>query len=107
MFRKTFQPGDPVVYRKTKHSPLPGPRAEQIIPSRGGDDYAYCVDKYWTVRELTDENELLVVTRRGKTHLLSTDDPNLRHANLWERWFMGGRFPATDPERAEAAEPRA
>jgi len=93
MFRRQFQPGDQVVYRKTKHSPRPGPRAEQIIPSQSGDDYAYCVDKYWVVKELADDDKLLVLTRRGKTHLLARDDPNLRHANFWERWFLSNRFP--------------
>ena len=104
MFRKTFQPGDRIVYRKTKHSPQPGPRAEAIVPARGGDNYAYCVDKYWTVRDLTDENQLQVVTRTGKTHLLNPDDPNLRHANLWERWFLKERFPEMDADwKADAA----
>lgn len=98
MFRKSFQPGDQVVYRKTKHSPLPGPRAENIIPADAGDDYAYCVDKYWTVKEISGEGELVVVTRRGKVHRLEVDDPNLRHANFWERWFLKARFPEPDAE---------
>lgn len=90
---REFQPGDRVVYRKTKHSPQPGPRAEHIVPSQGGDDYAYCVDKYWLVKERTADEKIVVLTRRGKTHTLNADDPNLRHANLWERWFLGKRFP--------------
>lgn len=99
MFRKTFQPGDRIVYRKTKHSRQPGPRAEAIVPAQRGDDYAYCVDKYWIVRDLTDENQLRVITRTGKTHLLDSNDPNLRHANLWERWFLSERFPEMDADR--------
>lgn len=93
MSRKPFQPGDLVVYRKTKHSPHPGPRAEDVFPASGGDDYSYCVDKYWRVTALRDDDRVVVATRRGKTHVLSPEDPNLRRANVWERWFLGGRFP--------------
>lgn len=35
-----------------------------------------------------------VRTRRGKRHVLRTDDPALRPARWWERWFWGNRFPA-------------
>lgn len=100
MFRRSFQSGDLVVYRKTKHSPHPGPRAEQIVPSRGGDDYAYCVDKYWLVKEQSDDQCVIVKTRRGKTHTLSAHDPNLRHAYFWERWFLAGRFPSIDTSKS-------
>jgi hypothetical protein len=92
MFRRPFQRGDRVVYRKTKHSLHPGPRAQDVFPAPGGDDYSYCVDKYWTVTDLTDDR-IVVITRRGKTHVLDKNDPNLRHARFWERWFLGDRFP--------------
>ncbi|GAB4157226.1 MAG: hypothetical protein Tsb009_34250 [Planctomycetaceae bacterium] len=96
LFQKPFQVGDLVVYRKTKHSLHPGPRAEDIIPASSGDDYSYCVDKYWVVSGQASENEIIVRTRRGKTHILKSNDPNLRRANLWERWFLGNRFPSQD-----------
>ena len=92
MFRRQFQRGDRVVYRKTKHSLHPGPRAQDVFPAPGGDDYSYIVDKYWTVTDLTGDR-IVVVTRRGKTHVLDKNDPNLRHARFWERWFLGNRFP--------------
>ncbi len=102
MSAKRFRQGDQVVYRKTKHSPLPGPRAQGVIPSPAGDDYAYCVDKYWVVVDVTPEQKLVVKTRTGKMHTLDPDDPNLRHAHFWERWFLGQRFPdSTSPGQSE------
>lgn len=101
MFRREFQPGDRVVYRKTKHSLHPGPRAQDVFPAPGGDDYSYSVDKYWTVTDLTDDDRVVVVTRRGKTHVLDKNDPNLRRARFWERWFLGGRFPERSAPPAE------
>jgi hypothetical protein len=102
MFRRAFQPGDRVVYRKTKHSLHPGPRAQDVFPAPGGDDYSYCVDKYWTVTNLADDDRIVVITRRGKTHVLDKNDPNLRFARFWERWFLGDRFPenAAAPDEA-------
>jgi hypothetical protein len=102
MFRRPFKPGDRVVYRKTKHSLHPGPRAQDVFPAPGGDDYSYCVDKYWTVTDRTEDDRIVVVTRRGKTHVLDKNDPNLRHARFWERWFLGNRFPEQSPPSAEA-----
>lgn len=95
MSGKPFRKGDLVVYRKTKHSPHPGPRAQNVIPATAGDDYAYLVDKYWIVADVTSDKKLVVKTRTGKTHTLEPDDPNLRHARIWERWFLGRRFPGT------------
>ena len=86
-----FQVGDWVVYRKTKHSTTPGPRAMQVKPSAGGEEYAYQVDKFWVVAEVRDEL-LVLETRRGKQHEVSPNDPNLRRPNLWERWWHRARF---------------
>lgn len=94
---RSFQPGDLVVYCKTKHSASPGPRAKQIDPEPRGETYTYQVDKYWVVTELTPAGELIVKTRRGKQHILRPNDPNLRHASLPERLLKGWRFPRTQP----------
>lgn len=102
LFKKNFCVGDRVVYRKTKRSSDPGPRAEEIIPARRGDDYSYCVDKYWLITELPDDQQTVIVeTRGGKKHTLQCHDPNLRHANWWERRFLSKRFPGCQTDDAQ------
>lgn len=86
-----FEVGDWVVYRKTKHSVSPGPRATKIKPSPGGEEYSYQVDKYWVVSEVHADH-LVLHTRRGKRHEVSLDDPNLRRPTWWERWWHRQRF---------------
>lgn len=93
MLSRAFQPGDLVVYRKTKHAPKPGVRATEIVPSANGDNYVYNVDKFWMVDEVRDDGGLLLRTRRGKTHIARPDDPNLRRAGLLTRLRFGDRFP--------------
>ncbi len=85
--------GSRVIYRKTKHSRKPGPRAGAISPSKHGDSYGYFVDKYWVVVERKAPNKFVVLTRRGKRLTLDADDPNLRPANLLDRLLHGKRFP--------------
>lgn len=91
-----FKQGDWVIYRKTKFTPHPGPRAQDIHPAPGGDDYTYSVDKFWTVAEVLDDGRLVLKTRRGKTHTISPNDPLLRKAGLIERFVYRSRFPQID-----------
>ena len=93
MYEGRFKVGEPVVFRKTKRSPAPGPRAEDIAPEPHGEKYAYRVDKYWVVSEARDNGELVLKTRRGKTHVLPRDHPDLRRPNLLERLFKRHKFP--------------
>lgn len=90
---REYQVGDPVVYRKTKRSAHPGPRAEMVDAAPRGEDYVYEVDKYWVVAGHTDEGMLILRTRRGKQHIVGPDDPKLRPATFAERLFKGWRFP--------------
>jgi len=92
MTRPEFQVGDWVIYRKSKQSTQPGPRAEGIKPFEKGDGYAYTVDKYWVVAEVRDDGHLLLRTRRGKEHVIAPDDPALHKANWWQRWRRRKRF---------------
>ena len=85
--------GDKVVYAKEKFSLSPGPRAKEVSPATKGDEYSYIVEKYWLVKELLPEDHVRLVTRRGKEHVISTHDPRLRRANIWERMFLSSRFP--------------
>lgn len=95
---REFHEGDLVVYRKTKHGPVPGPRAARITPASHGDNYSYNVDKYWVVDEVNPDGTLLLRTRRGKTHRADPNDINLRHAGLLTRLIRRHRFP--EPRRS-------
>ena len=101
MFRH-FRVGDWVVYRKSKHSPHPGPRAANVSPARSGDLYAYTVDKFWVVREVLADGSVVVETRKQKRHVVSPGDPCLRKANLWQRWRFRNRFQAIVGGQAQA-----
>ncbi len=91
--KNDFKPGDPVIFRVTKQSTDPGPRAVDVHPAQSGETYSYQVDKFWIVSEVVSENSLQLVTRRGKQRLVSKDDLRLRHARWWERWLYADRFP--------------
>lgn len=94
VMRNGIQTGDWVIYRKTKFSTHPGPRAQNVLPAEHGDEYAYTVDKFWIVAEVRNDGSLLLKTRRGKEHVVPPGDLNLRKANLWERWRYRDRFEA-------------
>lgn len=91
--KRNYKPGDAVVFRVTKQSTDPGPRAVDIHPAPSGETYSYQVDKYWTVREIQSDGTLQLVTRRGKQRTVLPDDLRLRRARWWERWFYSDRFP--------------
>ena len=93
--RRQIQPGDLVVYQKTKHSLRPIPHARAVRPAPKGEDYSYRIDKYWTVVTVQPTGEIVVCTRRGKTHTLHAEDPLLRKATWWERLLLRRRFPLT------------
>lgn len=90
-----FEVGDWVVYRKTKFSEHPGPRAQNVEPSPRGEQYSYVVEKYWVVTEVSD-TEVKLKTRTGKLNSIRRGDPNLRKANWFERIFRRDRFPVPD-----------
>ena len=90
--KSVFKPGDPVIFRVTKQSTIPGPRAVDVHPAQSGETYSYEVDKFWTVREVQDD-AVMLVTRRGKRRTISRGDWRLRHARWWERWLYSDRFP--------------
>lgn len=101
--RQHFQPGDYVIYRKSKHSTQPGPRATNVQPSRRGDTYIYNVDKFWIVEEVQDDGTVVASTRRGKRNIIKPDDPSLKRANLLERFLYRSRFAALDEVEELAA----
>jgi cyanate lyase len=88
-----YAPGDPIIYRLTKRSTLPGPRARDVYAEPSGDGYTYDVEKFWVVSERLPDGKLVVRTRRGKVRTVANDDPNLRRARWWERLLYSSRFP--------------
>ena len=92
---QSYKIGQPVVYRRFKHSARPGVRADNVVPEPLGEGYTYEVDKYWVIQEVRDETVLLR-TRRGKAHEVQMHDPRLRRASFMERLFKGKRFPRLD-----------
>ena len=95
-----FKSGTPVIYRKSKHSNRPGPRARSIHPARMGNSYAYFVDKMWVVERIEGDSKVVLRTRRGKIHVIDASHPNLRAANWWERLIYRDRFPALENKSA-------
>ncbi len=92
--------GGKVVFAKDKMSDSPGKRAKEVVPLQAGEDYSYIVDKYWTVKSVHDDGTATLVTRRKKEHRVALDDPRLRHASLWERFFYKKKFPVIEAESA-------
>ena len=91
--KNDYKPGDPVIFRVTKQSTDPGPRAVDVHPAPSGETYSYQVDKFWTVSEVQSTGMVQLVTRRGKQRSVSRVDLRLRPARWWERWLYGDRFP--------------
>lgn len=99
-----FLPGDWVIYHKTKWSAEPGPRAKNVTPSAGGDQYVYNVDKFWVVEETKDDGSVVLITRRGKRHVLDKELPSLKRANWIERLRYRSRFEAVVRHNQEEIE---
>ena len=87
-----FRSGDYVIYKKTKFSRRPGPRAANVRPASNGDSYAYTVDKFWVVQRVADDGTVVLRTPGGKVRHVQSDDPLLRRANWFERWRYRDRF---------------
>ncbi|MBF0586372.1 hypothetical protein INT08_04355 [Prosthecochloris sp. N3] len=85
--------GDPVIYRKPKSSPHPGPRAKQVYALEKGESYHYVVDKFWKVLDVKDDGMLELVTRTGKKHRVEPDDPKLVKPNPLHYLLFRKRFP--------------
>ncbi len=100
---KEWQAGDWAVYRKHKSSTSPGHRAQLVNPASSGETYRYTVEKYWIVDRVLANGSLVLRTRRGKRHVITADDYNLRRPNWFERLFLRKRFTDFQPCVAEQA----
>jgi hypothetical protein len=96
VFRGELGPGDLLIYRKTKVSPKPGPRARNVSPAAGGEQFQYEVEKFWAVRDVLKDGRVLAVTRTGKELYLTKEDERLRKARLLERLRYRGQFPSVE-----------
>jgi hypothetical protein len=45
------------------------------------------------VANVLRDGRLLLITRRGKQHVVHPNDPQLRRASWWQRFRFGHRFP--------------
>jgi hypothetical protein len=93
MIQGSVSVGDPVIYTVRKVSSHPGRRAHDVDPAPRGELYTYLVDKLWVIAELLDNGQVVVLTRRGKRHVIALADPALRRPTLWERLRLRARFP--------------
>ena len=93
--KRFFRSGQPVVYCATKRSTHPGPRAVDVRPEECGEGYQYHVNKYWVV-EQADGDQVVLLTRKGKRHVIDVHDPNLRPAGWLEYIVHADRFPRTE-----------
>jgi hypothetical protein len=91
--KNEYKPGDPVIFRVTKQSTDPGPRAVDVHPAPSGETYSSQVDKFWAVSDVLAGDAIALVTRRGKQRTVLVNDVRLRHARWWERWLYADRFP--------------
>ena len=73
----SFQVGEQVIFRMSKRSVHPGPRAVHVRPELAGEGYQYEVDKFWTVRAVRDK-KVVLLTRRGKIRVVDASDLALR-----------------------------
>lgn len=87
-----WKPGDWAVYRKSKQSSSPGPRAEKVVATPKGETYAYVVDKFWIVENVLPGNQLELRTAKGKTHRIDAGDPCLRKPSWLQRLWWRRRF---------------
>ncbi len=88
-----YKAGDWVIYRTSKCTAHPGPRAMQVSAAPNGELYSYDVEKFWVVVGLNSEGVVVLQTRRGKQHAVEASTPRLRHASWWERLVYRSRFP--------------
>lgn len=104
MGARKFQVGDPVIFRTSKFTSHPGPRAKHVTPAPRGEFYEYEVDKFWVVAEVRADGKLRLLTRRGKEHVVAPDDPRLRRAGWWERYWWRDKFPILSELEGEPQE---
>ena len=90
--KTSWAQGDWAVYRKSKVSKSPGPRAQSVVASEKGDSYTYIVDKFWVVEEVLPDRQLKMRTAGGKSRIVPEQDPSLRRPTLAQRLLWRSRF---------------
>jgi len=105
VWRRPFNRGDWVVFRRMKHTTRPGRRARDVYATQNGDTYDYFIDKFWIVTDVLADGRLMLQTRRGKTHAVDANDANLRHASFWDRLRYRSRFAQLQPDEERESQP--
>ena len=97
-----WKTGDWAIYRKTKRGVSPGRRAAQIVACEKGESYSYVVDKFWVVESILPGQRLRLMTARGKTHIIDTQDPCLRRPGLLQRILWRERFRVVERQLSDS-----
>jgi hypothetical protein len=93
---KSFRPGDRVIFSTPRHGANPGIGAKDVRPEPNGEGYRYIVEDFWIVAN-TNEAQVVVKTRQGRTHVLDAADARMRVASWWQRLIHHHRFPKRQP----------
>ena len=88
-----YHVGQPVVYTIPKNSERLGSRAKDLPPPEHGETDTGYIGKYWSIDEVRGDGRLVLRTESGKTHVVQSDDPGLRIATAWERFWFRRHFP--------------
>lgn len=79
---RRFSRGDLVIYQE-----------QTGMMGAGDEDSIGIIEHYMTVCEFSKKGTLVLQTHQNNMHVTQSDDPNLRRAPFWQRWFCRGRFP--------------
>jgi hypothetical protein len=85
---KEYQVGDRVIYLQHKHTICPKTKKPLYLrPQPKGEFYDYDVIKQWVIKEIHDD-EIVIITRRGKERTIDKYDTKLRKATWFEKvWY--------------------
>lgn len=83
---RRFSRGDFVIYEEARRQPA-------SLSGLGGQVAVDIVEHYMTVCESSRRGTLVLQTHGGRIHVTQSDDPNIRRAPFWQRWFRRDRFP--------------
>lgn len=83
---RRFSRGDFVIYQEVRAQ-------SDLMTGDANGESITIVEHKMTVCDFSKKGTLVLQTHEGHMHVTHSDDPNLRRASLWQRWFSGDRFP--------------
>jgi hypothetical protein len=90
---RKFSRGDCVIFDEVPQTASIESRSGGELDSATGEESAYIVQHYMTVRESSQKGTVVLQTKSGKMHVTLNTNPNLRRARWWERVLYRDRFP--------------